>query len=225
MYAAQGILLALYKRAQTGSGDVVDIAMLDSMVSLLTYQAGNYFATGTPPARAGNRHPNIVPYESFAGADGWFNLAVGNDRLWQKFCAVIGRPDLAADPRFASNPDRVVHRDALAALLAEVFCAETVAHWVDLLDGAGIPCGPILDVGEILSHPQTKAREMVGSVEGIQMTGTPVKLTGAPAVEPTRSPRLGADTAQVLSEVLGYGDAEVASLVAGGVVGLCPSEP
>mgnify|MGYP002632955847 CR=1 FL=1 len=218
MYAAQGILLALYRRSQTGVGDTVDIAMLDSMVSLLTYQAGNYFATGIAPGRAGNRHPNIVPYETFKASDGWFNLAVGNDRLWARFCEVTGRDDLGGDARFTTNPDRVAHREALFGLLSQLFEPEPVSHWVALLEGAGIPCGPILDVAQVLAHPQVIAREMVTEARGQPLTGTPVKLKEAPSVAPRHPPRLGEHTAEVLAEVLGYDDARVTSLAASGVI-------
>jgi crotonobetainyl-CoA:carnitine CoA-transferase CaiB-like acyl-CoA transferase len=218
MYAAQGILLALYRRSVTGVGDTVDIAMLDSMVSLLTYQAGNYFATGTPPARAGNRHPNIVPYETFQAEDGWFNLAVGNDKLWARFCEATGRDDLAADVRFTTNPDRVAHREELFSQLSELFADRPVTYWVELLETAGIPCGPILDVSQVLTHPQVLAREMVTEADGQPLTGTPVKLEAAPAVAPRHPPKLGQHTASVLAEVLGYDDARVASLAAAGVI-------
>lgn len=218
MYAAQGILLALYRRSQTGRGDTVDIAMLDSMVSLLTYQAGNYFATGDAPRRAGNRHPNIVPYETFAASDGYFNLAVGNDKLWRTFCEVTERSDLGADERFATNPGRVAHREELFTLLSDVFVTHPVAHWVALLEGAGVPCGPILDVGQVLQHPQVLARDMVGEVDGIQLTGTPAKLSDAPHAAPRRPPRLAEHTASVLRDLLGYDDDHIASLASDGVI-------
>lgn len=218
MYAAQGILLALFRRSQTGYGDVVDIAMLDSMVSLLTYQAGNYFATGTAPLRDGNRHPNIVPYETFRASDGWFNLAVGNDKLWAKFCSVTGSEALGADSRLATNPGRVENREELFTRLSALFLGGTVAHWVGLLDAAGIPCGPILDVGQVLTHPQVRARQMVTEADGQPLTGTPVKLKSAPTAAPRHPPRLGEHTTEVLAEVLGYDDARVASLAAAGVI-------
>ncbi|MBM4320904.1 MAG: CoA transferase, partial [Deltaproteobacteria bacterium] len=149
----QGILLALLARERSGRGQHVDISMLDGQVSLLTYHAGRYLGTGDVPRRMGNRHPTIVPYQTFRAADGYFNLAVGNDRLWESFCKAIARPDLLADTRYTANSGRVRHREELIAVLAEFFRQEPVEHWLALLEKSGVPAGPILDLSGTLEHP------------------------------------------------------------------------
>lgn len=223
IYAAQGILLALYRREKTGRGDVVDVSMLDSVVSLLTYQAGIYFAGGGVPTRIGNRHPTIAPYETFHAKDGYFNLAVGNDALWQKFCALIGREDLSEDARFATNPKRVENHSELHPVLEKILGAKTVAEWLASLEAAGIPAGPIFDLSQILEHEVIAAREMVVPVDHpragrIRLPGVPVKLAEAPGAVRTPPPLLGGDTDAVLTELLGLTTAEIADLRSAGAV-------
>ncbi len=224
LYAAQGVLLALYRRERTGRGDVVDLAMLDAVVSLLSYQAGIHFADDSVPRRQGNRHPTIVPYESFPASDGWFNLAVGNDSLWRRFCAAAGVESLAADPRFGTNPERVSHHDALFAELSALFRGRTVASWLALLEEAGVPCGPILEVDEVFDQDQLHAREMVVEIDhptagALRQLGVPVKLAEAPGAVRIPPPLLGADTETVLAEVLRFDDATIAALRASGALG------
>ena len=161
IYAAQGILLALVARNKTGRGQKIDISMLDGQISLLTYQAGIYFAEGKSPMRKGNQHPTICPYETFKTKDGYLNLAVGNDKLWLSFCELINRPDLKSDERFTTNPKRVACRNILFPILSEIFSTRSTAEWISLLEKAGIPAGPIFTVEEVLEHEQTKARKMV----------------------------------------------------------------
>lgn len=228
LYAAQGILLALFRRERTGHGDTVDIAMLDSMLSLLTYHAGIYFADGTVPLRRGNRHPSIVPYETFETADGHFNLAVGNDRIWQVFCAHVGRSDWAEDPRFSTNPARVQHHSALFAQLATLFATETTEHWVGSLQEAGVPCGPIHDVGEALNLEQTHARGAVVTLKhpvagDVKVVGSPAQLQQSPPSYGRPPPLIGEHTRSVLREVLGYEDAKVDALLASGAVATADS--
>lgn len=222
IYCAQGILLALYRRERTGKGEVVDVSMLDSVVSLLTYQAGIYFAGAPMPTRLGNRHPTIAPYETFPAKDGYFNLAVGNDALWQKFCEVVGRAELAADGRFATNPLRVKNHAALYPAVEAIAKTKTVSEWLALLEGAGIPAGPIFDLRQILEHEVLAAREMVVEMEHpkagkIRVNGVPVKLAGAPGAVRTPPPVLGADTDAVLSE-LGYDKAKIQGMRDAGAV-------
>jgi formyl-CoA transferase len=160
LYALVGILVALHARERTGRGQHVDVSMLDGQISLLTYHAASYFATGKVPARRGNQHPSITPYETYRASDGFVNIAVGNDGQWRAFCAAVGAP-LAGrgdDPRFATNAARVERRDELAAILEPIVAARSVAEWLALCDGAGIPCGPIHSVAEALAHPQVAAR-------------------------------------------------------------------
>ncbi|MCO4763467.1 MAG: CoA transferase, partial [Myxococcales bacterium] len=159
LYASQAILLALFRRERTGEGEVVDVAMLDSVVSLLSFQAGRYLGAGMKPRRMGNQHPSIAPYETFETADGWLNLAVGNDKLWVLACGVMGLQSLANDERFARNPDRVAHRELLLAELVPVLKSRTRDEWVTAFRQAGVPCGEILEVEEILEHEVVKARD------------------------------------------------------------------
>ena len=222
MFAAQGILAALVSRAATGQGQVVDIGMLDAATALLTYQAGNYFATGEAPGRLGNRHPTIAPYETFATADGDVALAIGNDALWQAFCAAADLPDLAADPRFATNALRLANYDALRARLDGVFRTKSLAAWQAILREAGVPNGAVRSIAEVFADPQTAAREMLVTVPHatlgeVRVTGVPVKLSETPGSVRSGPPTLGQHTAAVLTE-LGYDSAAIEALAASGAV-------
>ena len=228
MFAFQGMLLALIARGRTGRGQHVDISLLDSVTSLLTYQAGRYFATGTSPTRLGNRHAAIVPYNTFATADGVLVLAVGNDDQFQRFCRVAGLPAAATDPRFTTNEGRVKHHDALNPMVVNALTSDTAARWTARLREAGVPCGAVRSVGEALSDPQTLARLMVETVHHptigpLQVLGLPVKLSDTPGGVHTPPPRLGEHTARVLMEDLGYSIARVAALAASGAVRVIPT--
>jgi len=223
LYAFSGILVALHARARTGRGQHVDVSMLDGQISLLTYHAGIHFATGAVPARRGNQHPSISPYETYRAQDGFVNIAVGNDAQWRALCRAAGAPlaALADDPRFATNAARVEHRAALAAILEPAIAARSVDDWIALCDGAGIPCGPILDVAQALAHPQVRARGMVvplqhPSAGDIRVTGVPIRLSDTPGAVRTPPPRLGEHTRAVLAEVLGLDGAAVDALVGEG---------
>lgn len=224
LFAAQGILAALVARGISGEGQVVDIGMLDATAALLTYQAGNYFATGAAPGRLGNRHPTIAPYETFATANGDVALAVGNDGLWQAFCRAAELSDLAADPRFATNALRLTHYDALKARLAPLFLSRTREAWQAVLRQAGVPNGAVRSLDEVLGDPQTLAREMVVTVPHatlgpVRVTGVPVKLSATPGAVRTGPPTLGQHTAAVLGE-LGYDQAAIDALASSGAVRL-----
>lgn len=228
LLAFQGILLALLARGRTGRGQKVDISMLDGQVSLLSYHAGRYLGTGEVPRRMGNRHPTIVPYQTFRAADGYFNLAVGNDRLWESFCKAIGRPDLLADPRFVTNRSRVQHREELIPLLAALFAEQPVAHWLARMEQAGVPAGPILDLSGTLNHPQVLARQMVvplphPTAGTVRVTGCPIRLSDTPAQVGPAPPLLGEHTDEILAEQLGLDGAEIARLRQAGVVGRAQS--
>ncbi|MBI4476526.1 MAG: CoA transferase [Acidobacteria bacterium] len=218
MFAAQGISLALLHRERTsGRGQHVDVGMLDSVAALLTYQASIYFATGASPTRMGNRHPTIVPYEVFPTKDGDFVIGVGNDDLWRRFCHVIGRDDLGADPRFATNERRVSAYDTLIPTLHDVLRTRTRQEWIDLLSVAGVPCGSVREVRDVLNDPQLAAREMVREVwhptaGAVKVLGVPVKLSDSPGRVRAAPPKLGQHTEQVLTRDLGFSPQEVARL-------------
>ena len=223
MFAFQGLLLALIARARTGRGQWVDVGLLDSVTALLTYQASRHFATGEIPARAGNRHLTIAPYETFDTADGVLVLAVGNDSLWQRFCRAAGLDDLSLDERFATNAGRVTNYAALQPALARLFATRTLDDWIALLRDSGVPCGGVRSVDEVLRDPQILAREMVASVDHpalgpIRMLGIPVKLSGTPGTVRTHPPRLGEHTKSVLHEDLGMDDGQIRGLADRGVV-------
>jgi len=223
MFGAHGIAMALLARVRTGRGQLVDVGMLDSTAALLTYQAAIYFATGAPPVRMGNRHPTIVPYETFAASDGEFVLAVGNDDLWRAFCRVAQLDDVAADPRFATNRGRVEHYDALRPRLAERLRNRTRGEWIRELNAAGVPCGAVRHVGEVLEDPHLAAREMVRAVEhaalgSVRVLGVPVKLSDTPGAVRSAPPTLGEHTDSILRQDLGLSDAEVEDLRNGGVI-------
>jgi crotonobetainyl-CoA:carnitine CoA-transferase CaiB-like acyl-CoA transferase len=220
MFAAQGITAALFARERTGRGQAVDIAMLDSVAALLTYQAGIYFATDTAPPRLGNRHPTIAPYETFTASDGDFVLAAGNDELWRRFCAVA---NLELGERFATNRARVSHYDELRPILADRLKTRSRAMWIEALTAAGVPCGSVRDLGELFSDPQIAARHMTEEVPHadigpLRVLGTPLNLSGTPASIRTAPPTLGQHTATILSEDLQFTKADVAALRAKGII-------
>jgi crotonobetainyl-CoA:carnitine CoA-transferase CaiB-like acyl-CoA transferase len=220
MFAAQGVTAALFARERTGRGQAVDIAMLDSVAALLTYQAGIYFATGAAPPRLGNRHPTIAPYETFAAADGDFVLAAGNDELWRRFCTVAG---LELGERFATNRQRVSLYDELRPILADRLKTRSRASWIEALTAAGVPCGSVRDLGELFSDPQIAARHMTeevlhATVGSLQVLGTPLKLSDTPASVRTAPPTLGQHTAAILTDDLQVTPAGVEALRAGGII-------
>src|SRR5574338_113647 len=185
MYASIAICAALAHRERSGEGQHLDLALLDSQIALLAYQNTNYFATGIPPKRIGNLHPNIVPYQPFKTSDGDVILACGNDNLYRKFCEAAGCPELAGDPRFATNGKRVENRAELTRLLAEVFAGKRKQEWLELLEAAGIPNGPINDVAQVYAEPQVKARgvriELEHAAAGaLPLVASPMRFSGTP---------------------------------------------
>jgi formyl-CoA transferase len=194
--------------------------MLDSVAALLTYQAGIYFATGSAPARMGNRHPTIVPYETFSASDGDFVIAVGNDDQWLKFCGVAR---LSEDGRFATNRQRVTGYAQLKPILDECLRQKSRAYWIDQLTAAGVPCGSVRDLAEVFADPQIDARHMTTSLEhpavgALKMLGTPLKLSATPPAIRTPPPTLGQHTDAVLTRDLGLSSEQVRTLRAQGVV-------
>ena len=222
LFAAQGVLAALVARERTGRGQQVDIGMLDATAALLTYQAGNYFVSGEVPARMGNRHPTIVPYESFATADGDLVIAGGNDEIWRRLCHALDLDQIAADPKFKTNRDRVQHYDELRPLLDRTLRSRSRAEWLKRLADAGVPCGSVREISEVLDDPQIAAREMVAELEHptvgrARVIASPVKLSETPSSVRTPPPTLGQHTEMVLDE-LGYDRESRAALKAAGVI-------
>src|SRR5262245_51782317 len=220
MFAAYGVVSALFARERTGRGQMVDVAMLDAVAALLTYQAGNYFASGSPPTRLGNRHPSIVPYETFAASDGEFVLAVGNEDLWRRFCEVAG---LDLGERFATNRQRVTQYDEVRPLIADALRLHPRQYWIQRLTAAGVPCGSVRDLQEVFADPQLAAREMVAELEHaaigpVKMLGVPVKLSETPGAVRTPPPRLGEHTDAVLQGDLGMSAADITRLRTSNVV-------
>jgi crotonobetainyl-CoA:carnitine CoA-transferase CaiB-like acyl-CoA transferase len=214
LLAAHGIVLALLARERTGRGQAVDVALLDSVAALLTYHASTYLNSGSVPARLGNRHATIAPYETFAAADGDLVLAVGNDDQWKRFCAVVG---IADDERFATNRLRVLHYETLGPILAERLRTAPRQHWIDRLKAAGVPCGAVRDLSEVFADPQLAARDMVAAVEhetigAMQLVGVPIKMSETPGAVRSAPPTLGRDTDRVLRGDLGLSDEELGEL-------------
>jgi formyl-CoA transferase/CoA:oxalate CoA-transferase len=220
LLAFQGVLLALRVAEKTGKGQWVDIALMDGQVSLLTFQAGAYFATGKSPSRKGNIHPMITPYETYQTSDGYVIIAVGNDGMWRRFCPLVG---LSPEERYATSAKRVEHREELAAYLIPRIAARTTAEWLADLHAAEIPCGQVRNIGEVLSDPQVLFRGMIQEVDHatlgrIKTTGIPVKLSDTPGAITTAPPLLGVDTERVLRETLGMSAEEIASMRASGAI-------
>jgi formyl-CoA transferase len=197
-YAVQGILLALLSRGRTGEGQLVDIALLDAAVSVLGLPTGIVAATGKSPGRLGNAHPSLAPYEPYAAADGLVIVAVANPRLWSRFCQAVGAEGLEHDPRFATNSDRLAHRSELNARITDLFRYRRVDDLIDALTAAGVPCGRVRTIEQVLADPQLAARNMLLDVPAgnstIKVPGNPVKLSNVVGLPSGPPPALGEHT-------------------------------
>ncbi|WFE70273.1 CaiB/BaiF CoA-transferase family protein [Halomonas sp. M1] len=223
MNSTIAILGALHHRHSTGEGQYIDMALLDVQVSWLANQALNYFCSGTPPTRTGEYHPNLVPYQPFPTADGEkVIIAIGNDGQFKRFCEAVGRPELAIDPRFGTNPERVKHRLALIPLMVEITRTRTSHEWIEMLGAISVPCGPIQNIAQVFNDPQVQARNMqielesdTGVVPGV---ANPIKYSKTPLAYHKPPPRLGEDTDSVLERLLHKSASDISALRQKGVV-------
>ena len=223
LYSTTAILAALAHRDQSGVGQYIDMALLDVQVACLANQAMNYLTTGVAPKRLGNAHPNIVPYQDFPTADGNFILTVGNDSQFRKFAEVAGQSRWATDPRFLTNKLRVANRSELIPLIRQATVFKTTAQWVDELEAAGVPCGPVNDLAQVFADPQVLARglaiELPHALGGrVAQVASPIRLSETPVEYQRAPPLLGEHTSQVLQELLGMSGDEVVALREAGVL-------
>jgi crotonobetainyl-CoA:carnitine CoA-transferase CaiB-like acyl-CoA transferase len=223
MWAAFSILTALHHRQREGEGQYIDVAMLDAQVAWLTYQAGYFFANNVPPQRLGKAHPTLVPYQAFMARDGkYFNVAVGSERLWERFCQGINREELKDDPDYATNGDRVRHRARIVPLLQEHFLTRTSTEWVQDLQAVSVPAGPINDLAEVFSDPQVLHRQMYlemphPTLGSVKQTGLPLKFSLTPGGLERHPPLLGEHNREILLG-LGYSTAEIEQMAQRSVI-------
>ena len=222
LFGAYGILCALEYRERTGEGQLVDTSLLEAALALTVWESTEYWVTGRAPRPLGSAHRLAAPYQALRASDGWFTVGANNDKLFEAFCRAIGRAELVADARFAGRRERMQHRDTLITEIERTTAKETRAHWLERLDGAGVPAGPINTYPEALADPHALAREMVVDLVHpgagpIKALGVPVKLSDTPGAVDRAAPLLGQDNADVLTE-LGYSEAEQRALKDQGVI-------
>jgi formyl-CoA transferase len=223
MYATSAILGALLHRERSGAGQYIDMALLDVEVAMLANLSSSFFVSGVPPGRMGNAHLNIVPYHVFRAADEFLIVAVGNDSQFASFCRVIGAPEWAQDARFATNPQRVRHRDLIVGMISERLRAKPAREWLAALEPAGVPCGPINDLAQVFSDPQVRHRGMEvraphPDAGEVRMVANPIKYSATPITHDAAPPTLGQHTDEVLGAVLGVDGARLEALRIQGVI-------
>ncbi len=223
LYLAYGIALALLHRQKTGEGQKVDVAMLDCQVALLENHISRYLTAGEVPEPIGNRHPSLAPFGSFQTSDGYIIIAVGNNRLWKELCRVLGHPEWAEDPRFATNSLRVENYTALEELLEQKLMEKSRRDWIEIFVESGIPCGPINSIPDLVKDPQVQARDMIVEIENpndgqVSVSGVPVKLSNTPGDITKTAPSLGENTYEVLHALLGLSEKEIDRLKNEGIV-------
>ncbi|MBI3168183.1 MAG: CoA transferase, partial [Chloroflexi bacterium] len=220
--AVISILAALQARTLTGEGQYIDIALFDSELGWLANVASNFLISRKNPKRYGNAHANIVPYQSFQASDGWFAVAVGNDKQFEALCKVIGKPELSSDERFATNSVRVQNREILILLLRPIFMQKTVGEWLALI-GDRFPCGPINTLDQVFSMPHVRERNMLVEMQhptigALPLVGSPLKMGGTPVEYRLPPPLMGEHTKDVLKEILGFSEEKVTQLIKRGCV-------
>ena len=209
MFTAYGIAMALFHRERTGAGQKVDVGMLDCQLAVLENAIARYTTTGDIPRPLGNRHPSITPFSSYTAADGHIIVGAGNERLWLKLCALLGKQELPDDPRFATNAARTAHVNELAIIFNDIFRHKTIAEWLQILEAEGIPCAPINTVDKVISDPHIISREMIVEIDHpiagkTKIPGIPVKLSATPGAIHSPAPTLGQHTTEILQEILGW---------------------
>lgn len=217
LFTTIGILSALHNRNSTGKGQLVDVAMLDSLVAVLENAIVRYFATDEIPQPLGSRHPAITPFEAFESADGHIIIAIGNDTLWAKFCEHVDQKNLISDPRFRTNVERTANHSELFPILSEIMRQRTTDEWIDALENIGVPCGPINTIDKVVNHPQVQARNMITQVihqmtGAVEVPGLPIKLSDTPGDVDIPAPNLGEHTVEILTDVLKMSTDEVKQL-------------
>lgn len=218
MFAIIGIQLALEVRHRTGEGQFVDIAMQDGMISAMASNYAFYFGSGVVPEALGTRFATIVPYRGYSTKDREIVIAVASQKLWKIFCAALNRPDLADHPDYATNPLRVAHRQVLEPILEEILRGRTCAEWMKVFAEYGVPCSPVRNLGEVVSDPQSAAREMFPQAGASRITGPPVKLSTTPGAPGYAAPKLGADTRGTLAELLDIDESALDKLAESGAI-------
>lgn len=225
MYAVVGILAALRHRDASGEGQFFEVSLYDTQIAWLANAATNYLVSGRTPQRLGNRHSNIAPYQTYRASDGYLVVAVGNNGQFARFCNALGRPDIPVDPRFIDNSARLAHVQEMEREIADILLSESVEHWVATLNAVNVPSGPVADVAQALENPHTHAREMVVEMENpaggerLRLPGNPLKFEGTPIAYDRPPPRLDADRAAILHEVLELSDEDVARMTDAGAFG------
>jgi crotonobetainyl-CoA:carnitine CoA-transferase CaiB-like acyl-CoA transferase len=214
VYSAVAILAALHHRDKTGAGQHLDMALLDVTLAIMSNQALNYLVSGVAPGRIGNEHPNVVPYQAFPTKDFHIVLAVGNDAQFARFCDIAGRPELAKDPRFATNSQRIVHRATIIPIVAEIMTEKTRAEWMEALEQAGIANGPINTLDQVFENPQVKARGMKIALPhpvagSVPLVASPLRFSATPVAYDRAPPTVGQHTDEVLRDLLGFADGKI----------------
>lgn len=220
MFTAYGIMMALFHRERTGEGQKIDVGMLDCQVAILENAIARYVTSGIVPRPLGNRHPSITPFSAFTAKDGYIIVGAGNDRLWERLCNILGRPDLIKDERFDTNARRTANVKELTTILNEIFKEKTIAEWLTALEEAGLPCAPINTIDKIVNDPHIQAREMIVEVEHpvagkLKMPGVPIKMSATPGSVEFPAPLLGQHTYEIIREVLGWDDSKISQFFDG----------